>query len=104
MPKFHSCVMQKNFISLFGRMANVKPADLREIYHELTGDSSATSSEIECRVNEHAKQALELEDPDLVVDLRQHNKGHSSKYIQLWESCESYIQGNIETAVDDKKI
>ena len=95
--------MQKNFINLFGRMANVKPADLRKIYHELTGDNSANSSEIECRVNEHVKQALELEDPDLVVDLRQHNKGHPSKYNQLWEPCEIYIQGNIETAVDDKE-
>ena len=65
--------MRQNFISLFGRMDNVKPAYLREIYHELTGDSSAASSEIECHVNERVKQALELEDPDLVVDLRQHN-------------------------------
>ena len=64
-------------------MDNVKPAYLREIYHELTGDSSAASSEIECHVNERVKQALELEDPDLVVDLRQHNKGHSSKYTQF---------------------
>ena len=51
MPTFHSCVMRQNFISLFGRMANVKPAYLREIYHELTRDCSAASSEIECHVN-----------------------------------------------------
>ena len=64
MPKFHSHIMRQNFISLFGRMGNVKPAYLREIYHELTGDSSAASSEIECHVNERVRQALELEDPD----------------------------------------
>ena len=103
MPKFHSHVMRQNFISLFGRMANVKPAYLRKIYHELTGDSSAASSEIESHVNEHVRQALELEDPDLVVDLRQHNKGNSSKYMEFWEACENYIQGNIETAVDDRR-
>jgi len=84
-------------------MANVKPAYLREMYHELTGDSSAASSEIESHVNEHVRQALELEDPGLVVDLRQHNKGHSSKYMEFWEASENYIRGNIETAVDDRQ-
>ena len=103
MPKFHSRVMRQKFISLFGRMANVKPAYLREMYHELTGDSSAASSEIESHINERVRQALELEDPDVVVDLRQHNKGHSSKYMEFWEACENYIRGNIETAVDDRR-
>jgi len=72
-------------------MANVKLAYLREMYHELTGDSSASSSEIESHVNECVRQALELKDPDLVVDLRQHNKGHSSKYMEFWEGCRNYI-------------
>ena len=103
MPKFHSCVMRQKFISLFGRMANVKPAYLREMYHELTGDSSAASSEIESHINECVRQALESEDPDVVVDLRQHNKGHSSKYMEFWEACENYIRGNIKTAVDDRR-
>ena len=31
------------------------------------------------------------------------NKGHSSKYMEFWEACENYIQGNIETAVDDRQ-
>ena len=56
----------------------------------MIGASSAASSEIECHVNEHVKQALELEDP---VDLRQHNKGHSSKYTQFWEACEVIFKG-----------
>ena len=103
MPKFHSRVMRQNFISLFGRMANVKPAYLREIYHELTGDCSAASSQVECHVDERVRQTLKLEDPDVIVDLRQHNKGHSSKYTEFWKACENYIQGNIETAVDDRR-
>lgn len=64
-------------------MANIKPAYLREMYRELTGDSLATSSEIESQVNERIRQSLELEDPDLVVDLREHIKGNSSQYIVL---------------------
>ena len=103
MPKFHSHVMQQNFIILFGRMANVKLAYLREIYHELTGYSSAASSEMECPVNKHVRQVLELEDPDVIVDLRRRNKGHLSKYTEFWKTCKNYIQGNIETVVDDRQ-
>jgi len=55
MLKFHSHVMRQNFISLFSRMVNVKPAYLREMYHELTGDSFAASSEIESHVNERVR-------------------------------------------------
>jgi len=84
-------------------MANVKPAYLREMYHKLTGDSSDASSEIESHVNECVRQALELVDSDLVVDLRQHNKGHSSKFMGFWEACKIYIRRNIETAVDDRQ-
>ena len=39
----------------------------------------------------------------MLVDLRQHNKGHPSKYDQFWEACELYIQSTIETAVDDRR-
>ena len=80
-------------------MANVK----QEIYHELTGDSSAASSEIECHVSKCVRQPLELEDLDAVVDLRKQNKGYSSKYTEFWKTCKNYIQGNIETAVDDRR-
>ena len=30
-PKFYSSVMQHNFISLFGCMANIKPTNLSEV-------------------------------------------------------------------------
>ena len=103
MPKFHSRAMRQKFVSLFGRMANVQPAYLREIYHELTGDCSAASSETESHVNERVKHALELEDIDAVVDLRHHNKGQPCRYDKFWEACECYIHGNIETAVDDRR-
>ena len=49
------------------------------------------------------KQALDLEDPDILVDLREYNKGHPSKYDQFWEACEQYIQSTIEAAVDDRR-
>ena len=80
MPKYHSRATKQTFVSLFGRMVNVKPAYLREMYRELTGDCSVTSSETESHINERVRQAIELEDIDAVVDLLHHNKGQPSKY------------------------
>jgi len=102
MPKYHSRAMRQKFVSLFGRMVDVKPAYLREMYRELTGDSSAASSETESHVSERVRQAIELEDIDAVIDLRHHNKGQPNRYDKFWEACEAYIHGNMETAVDDR--
>ena len=80
MPQFHSRAMRQSFSHFFGRVTNVQPAYLREMYRQLTGDASAASTESEKEVDEHVRQALDLEDADVVVDLRHHNKGHPSKY------------------------
>ena len=103
MPQFHSRAMRQSFVHLFGRVANVQPAYLRKIYRQLTEDTSASSSENEKGIDERVRQALDLEDPKVVVDLRQHNKGHPSKYEPFWETCERYILNSIELAVDDRR-
>ena len=46
------------------------------------------------------RQAIELEDAEVVVDLRHHNKGQPSKYDQFWEACERHIESSVEVAVD----
>ena len=92
--------MRQSFVCLFGHVANVQLAYLREIYCQLTGDTSASSSENEKGTDERVRQALDLEDPKVVVDLRQHNKGHPSKYEPFWEACE---RNSIELAVDDRR-
>ena len=103
MPQFHSRAMKRNFVRLFGSVANVQPVYLREIYRQLTGDTSAASSDCEKKIDERLRLALDSEDPDIVIDLRQHNKGTPSKYDQFWQACEQYIQNTVETAVDDRR-
>jgi len=49
---------------------------LKEIYHQLTGDASALSSDNEEDVDVCVCQALDLEDAEVVVDLR-----HLNTYI-----------------------
>ena len=87
-PQFHSREMRRSFFRLFGSIANVRPVYLREMYRQLTGDTSAASCESEKDIDERLRQALDLEDPDIVVDLRHHNKGQPSKYDKFWEACE----------------
>ena len=103
MPQFHSRAMRQNFVRMFGRVTGVKPAYLREMYRQLTGDASASSSESEKDIDERVRQAIELEDAEVVVDLRHHNKGQPSKYDQFWEACERYIESSVEVAVDDRR-
>ena len=102
MPQFHSCAMQQSFSRLFGRVTNVQPTYLQEMYRQLTGDASAASTESEKEVDERVRQARDLEDADVVVDLRHHNNGHPSNYEPFWEACERYIESTVELAVDDR--
>ena len=55
--------MRREFIHLFGRYTNSKPAFLREAYRRLTGDAAADST-----IEEVEAKLLEMEDPDLIWD------------------------------------
>ena len=70
------------------------------MFCELTGESSVASNETERHISERVRQAIELEDTDAVVDLRHDNEGQPNKF---WEVCEAYINGNMETAVNDRQ-
>ena len=45
----------------------------------LTGDTSAANTTDEAKVDEHVKLALELGDPEITIDLREHRSGRPSK-------------------------
>ena len=81
-----------------GCVASIQPVYLREMYRQLTGDTSAASCDSQKAIDERVRQALHVEDPDVVVDLRHHNKGHPSKYDQFLGCRHS----NVELAVDDR--
>ena len=76
---------------------------MKEICCQLTGDASALSSNNEEEVDECVCQALDLEDAEVVVDLRHHNKSHTGKYEPFGEVCEQCIESNIELADDDRQ-
>jgi len=72
LPIYHSCAMLSEFINKFGRVTpRVQPAVLRYFYRDLTGDCSSNESLSQEELDERMKQAIEMKDPHLVIDLGQ---------------------------------
>lgn len=65
---------------------------MREMYRCLTGDSSASSNLNEATVDEWIQRILQLQDPDILPDLRHFNEGRPEKYQVFWEHCKKYIE------------
>ncbi len=51
----------------------------------LTGDTSAAEITNEAKIDECVRNALDLSDPEITIDLREHNNGRLSKYDIFWE-------------------
>ena len=67
---------------------------LRNIFRSLVHDESAPSSHIEGEVDDRlAKYLLDMDDPDIVLDLRKLNGKHSSsKFDDFWLELHNYIE------------
>jgi len=42
-----------------------------------------------------------MEDPEMVIDLRELNAGHHTKYDIFWEECQKFLQEDTGLAVDE---
>lgn len=102
-PVYHSRAMKREFVQLFGKLTHSKPAILREVYHHLTGDCSASSNLTEDEIDRRIAQLVDSEDPDLVLDLRSNNQGRPETYQVFLHYCKQYIDIQVETAVDDRR-
>ena len=78
-PSYHTRAMRSEFIQKFGRITHeVKPAVLRYFYRDLTGDCSSSETLSQEEIDERVFEAIEMEDPDIVMDLRHLNSGYMS--------------------------
>ena len=102
-PVCHTRAMRRDFINCFGMVCNTKNPVLREMYRRLTGDSSSATNTKEANVDQRLKEALDLEDPDIVYDLRVLNSGRPTQYDQFLNECKKYIDSTVETAVDERR-
>ena len=52
------------------------------------GDASAASQLSEKEVNERVQLYVDMEDPDIILDLRSLNSGQKSKYDAFWDEVQ----------------
>ena len=90
-------------MNTFGRICGVKPKFLREIYKHLTGDMSASRTANEAEVDTRVRLALDGEDANIIVDLRELNEGRQEKFSVFWSECKSYLENVTEVAVQERR-
>ena len=73
------------------------------MYKELTGDCSASCNLDQSEIEKRVKLAIDMEDSDIIVDLRHLNSGRKSIYDSFWLECSKFIQETIGQAVDDRR-
>ena len=102
-PKYHTRAMRREFITSFGRVLDCKSAVLREMYRRLTGDSFASRTTEEATIDKRVQDMLDLEDPDIICDLRVLNSGRPEQYDAFLNECKAYIDSTVDTAVDERR-
>ncbi|XP_078340082.1 uncharacterized protein LOC111130598 [Crassostrea virginica] len=103
MPSYHTRAMRRAFTDRTSLICSLKPMHARNLYKSLTGDNSAASHLKEKEVDERVQQAFDQQDPDILQDLRELNKGQPSKYEIFFDKAKQYIESVVETAVDDRR-
>ena len=72
----------------------MKKSVLHHFYRDLTGDSAVSSSESEKDVYEKLSALFELEEPDLMYDLRVANqRNKSNRYSVFWNKAKEFFGG-----------
>ena len=85
-PICHTRAMKTALASKFGRVsASMKPVILCALCRELKNDASTPKNLQETEINERMRMILEIEDADIVVDLRHLNSGKKNTLQCLLE-------------------
>lgn len=56
------------------------------------GDASAASSLSEEEVDKRVRMYVDMQDPDVIMDLRSLHSGQGTKYDVFWNECEKFLQ------------
>src|SRR5436190_2208506 len=84
-PRYHTRTMRINYLRTCDLLLlKSKPSALCTIYRMLTGDVSAAETANEAKIDERVRLVLELGDPDITIDSREHNDGRPDKYDIFW--------------------
>lgn len=102
--------IQRDFIQRYSHLNKERPqskAVLRNMYKFLTGDSSCSRSAAEKVVDERitklAEEAFEIDEPEILLDLRKLNgKPNSTEFDKFWKELSTYLE-EVTPAVDDRR-
>ena len=102
--KFSTRAMRSEFLQKYNRLAKTPKFILRNIYRTLVSDGSLASSSAEAEVDQCvAKAIVDLNDPEIVLDLRSMNgKVKSSHFDAFWNELQVYLD-EINLAVDERR-
>ena len=98
---------QDSTSGFFGQVqqaAQVSKSVLHNIYHTLLNDGTSAFCSAEAQADEHvARAVVNLDDPEIVLDLRRMNgKAQSSLFDALWSELQAYLD-DINLAVDESR-
>ena len=102
--KFHTRAMRKVAFEKYGLITpSVKKAVLRHLYKDLVGDDSTAATASQEEVDARVSAFFDLEEPDLVFDLRHLYCGRASKFDMFWAKAKEFLEEDVGTAVDDRR-
>ena len=67
------------------------------------GDAAAASYLTEQQVNDRVQLFLDMEDPEIVIDLRSHNSGQKSQYDVFWDEVKKFLQEDVGLAAEERR-
>jgi len=84
----HQCIIDEH-LEENSSLENL--AAFREFDRAATGDQSSSLTTADERLSE----ALEMEDPDVIVHSRELNKGQSSKFTGFWDKMKMFLSESL---------
>ena len=76
---------------------------MRHFYKDLVGDQSAADTTSQAEIDARVSSVFDLEEPDIVFDLRHVYSGNASKFDLFWAKAKEFLEEDIGTAVDDRR-
>ena len=101
-PQYHTQAMRRAMFYKFGLVTkNAKKSVLHHFYRDLTGDRATSPSPSEKDIDKRLSALFELEEPDLLYNLRDANPGNQSNcYGVFWRMAKVFLEEDVGTAVD----
>ena len=83
--------MRKDVIVKYNRFVKAPTSVVRHMYKELVHDSSAATSIVEQVIDERVAEVIaEVQDPEIILDLRKNNGKVQSSFDDFWAELQNF--------------